>query len=94
MGSAIACWKDAGNAPQAADALRITATDLQNLGILDEILPEPDGGAHANPLAAAATLKQALVSSLDHLSTHAAAELRELRYQKFRDIGVFLEPAT
>jgi acetyl-CoA carboxylase carboxyl transferase subunit alpha len=87
-------WKDAGKAPQAAEALRITATDLQDLGILDEILSEPNGGAHASPLVAAATLKQALVASLDRLSPLPAAERRERRYQKFREIGVFLEATT
>ncbi|MEO1144937.1 MAG: acetyl-CoA carboxylase carboxyl transferase subunit alpha [Cyanobacteria bacterium J06638_22] len=87
-------WKDAGKAPQAAEALRITATDLQELGILDEILTEPDGGAHASPLAAASTLKQTLVTSLEHLSKLSAADRRERRYQKFREIGVFLEATT
>jgi acetyl-CoA carboxylase carboxyl transferase subunit alpha len=84
-------WKDAGKAAQAATALKITATDLKNLGILDQILPEPSGGAHADPLEAAATLKQALLDSLAELDQLTGGQRRELRYQKFRRIGVFSE---
>ena len=84
-------WKDAAKAPQTASALKITATDLKQLGILDEVLPEPSGGAHADPLKAAATLKQALLQNLEELSQLTAQQRRELRYQKFRKIGVFAE---
>ncbi|HAX79224.1 MAG TPA: acetyl-CoA carboxylase carboxyl transferase subunit alpha [Cyanobacteria bacterium UBA11372] len=84
-------WKDAAKAPQTASALKITATDLKQLGILDEVLPEPSGGAHAEPLKAAATLKQALLQNLEELSQLTAPQRRELRYQKFRKIGVFAE---
>lgn len=84
-------WKDASKAPQTASALKITAYDLKSLGILDELLPEPLGGAHADPLQAAATLKQALLQSLEELSQLTSQQRRELRYQKFRKIGVFSE---
>ncbi len=84
-------WKDAGKAPQAAEALKITSTDLKNLGILDQILPEPVGGAHSAPLEAAATLKQALLQNLDDLSAMTHQQRRNLRYQKFRNIGMFAE---
>jgi len=84
-------WKDASLAPQAAEALKITAVDLKNLGILDDLLPEPLGGAHSDPLKAASVLKQALLHHLDLLSQMTGNERRELRYQKFRQIGVFLE---
>ncbi len=84
-------WKDAQQAPQAAQALKITANDLKELGILDEILPEPVGGAHADPLTTAATLKQAITRNLAMLSQLTGQQRRELRYQKFRQIGVFLE---
>lgn len=84
-------WKDAGKAPQAAEALKITAVDLKNLGILDQILPEPVGGAHSAPLEAAATLKQALLENLDVLSRMTHQQRRDLRYQKFRSIGMFSE---
>lgn len=84
-------WKDAAKAPQTASALKITAQDLKQLGILDQVLPEPSGGAHADPLKAAATLKQALLQNLEELSQLTSQQRRELRYQKFRKIGMFAE---
>jgi acetyl-CoA carboxylase carboxyl transferase subunit alpha len=84
-------WKDAAKAPQAAAALRITAWDLKDLGILDQLVPEPLGSAHSDPLTAAATLKAALRQNLEDLSRLSPKERRELRYQKFRHIGVFTE---
>lgn len=84
-------WKDAAKAPQAAEALKITSWDLKNLGIIDEILTEPLGGAHAEPLVAAETLKVALLKHLTELSAMTSQQRRDLRYQKFRNIGVFLE---
>lgn len=84
-------WKDAAKSPQAAEALKITAYDLKNLGILDQLLPEPIGGAHSAPLKAAETLKAALVQNLIELNQMTASQRRELRYQKFRSIGIFME---
>jgi len=84
-------WKDSRKAPEAAAALRITAWDLKGFGILDQILPEPVGGAHTDPLGAASLLKDALLQSLQELNQLAPGERRELRYQKFRSIGVFTE---
>jgi len=84
-------WKDAAKAPQAAEALKITATDLKNLGIIDEILPEPLGGAHSDPIAAAETLKSATLRNLEDLNRLTDQQRQELRYQKFRAIGVFTE---
>lgn len=84
-------WKDAAKSPQAAEALKITAHDLQQLGILDQLLPEPTGGAHASPVEAAETLKSALVNALNDLTQMTAAQRRDLRYQKFRAIGTYLE---
>ncbi|HEY9694002.1 MAG TPA: acetyl-CoA carboxylase carboxyltransferase subunit alpha [Oculatellaceae cyanobacterium] len=84
-------WKDAAKAPQAAEALKITSGDLKNLGILDQILTEPLGGAHADPLKAAEILKNALLDNLEELSRLSSPQRRELRYQKFRKMGVFLE---
>ncbi|WP_193197597.1 acetyl-CoA carboxylase carboxyltransferase subunit alpha [Nostoc sp. MG11] len=92
-GCAAILWKDAAKAPQAAVALKIISPDLKNLGIIDEILPEPIGGAHADPLKAATTLKQALLDNLDDLNRLTAPERRQLRYEKFRKIGVFTEVA-
>ncbi len=84
-------WRDAQKAPDAAVALKITAPDLLQLGIIDQILPEPVGGAHRKPLAAAETLKQALISNLNDLDALSGRHRRESRYQKFRRIGVFQE---
>lgn len=84
-------WKDAGKAPQAAEALKITASDLKNLGIIDQILPEPVGGAHANPIKAAEMLKTALLENLDELQQMTSQQRRELRYEKFRRMGMFME---
>ncbi len=86
-------WKDASKAPQAAAALKITARDLMGLGLVDTILPEPASGAHADPLGAAAVLKQALIEQLETLQALSPDQRRELRYQKFRQIGQFQEVA-
>jgi acetyl-CoA carboxylase carboxyl transferase subunit alpha len=83
-------WKDAKKAPQAAEALRITAQDLKGLGILDDILQEPWGGAHANSVKAAEILREALIANLQELEKLESGELQELRYQKFRRMGKFL----
>jgi acetyl-CoA carboxylase carboxyl transferase subunit alpha len=90
-GCAAIVWKDASKASQAAIALKITAWDLKKLGILDQLLPEPLGGAHSDPIAAATSLKQALVQNLDELLQMTNQERRQLRYQKFRKIGIFNE---
>jgi len=84
-------WKDAAKASQAAVALKITAPDLKNLGILDQLLPEPSGGAHSDPLGAATILKQALIENLETLLQMNGQERRKMRYQKFRKLGVFTE---
>lgn len=87
-------WRDAARAPQAAEALKITSTDLKQLGIIDEILPEPIGGAHADPLRTTEILKEALLKHLNELTHMTGQQRRELRYQKFRAIGVFSETAV
>lgn len=84
-------WKDAGKAPQAAEALKITAGDLKGLGIIDEILTEPIGAAHTDPLAAADLLKTAILRNLEDLSQLTNQQRMDLRYQKFRAIGIFAE---
>lgn len=86
-------WRDAAKASQAAEALKITAPDLQQLGIIDEILPEPIGGAHADPLRTTEILKEALLKHLGELNQMTSQQRRELRYQKFRAIGMFSEVA-
>lgn len=87
-------WKDASKAHQAAEALKITATDLKNLGILDRILPEPVGAAHSHPLKTAEILKEALLQNLDDLSHMTSQQRRDLRYEKFRRMGMFMEASA
>ena len=84
-------WRDAAKSEQAASALKITSSDLKELGIIDLILAEPISGAHTDPLKAAATLKDALIANLEELSRMTPQQRRDLRYQKFRNIGVFHE---
>lgn len=84
-------WKDAKKSDRAAVALKITSKDLKELGIIDEIVAEPGGGAHCDPVGAAALLKGALVENIEKLSGMTPHQRRDLRYQKFRQIGVFEE---
>jgi acetyl-CoA carboxylase carboxyl transferase subunit alpha len=84
-------WRDAGKASQAADALKITAEDLLRLGIIDEILPEPVGAAHTDPVKATEIVKAALIRSLAEVAAINGQQRKDLRYQKFRKIGVFQE---
>jgi acetyl-CoA carboxylase carboxyl transferase subunit alpha len=87
-------WRDAAKAPEAAEALRITASDLQRLEVVDMVLPEPSGGNHWAPLEAAETLKAALLAQLNELLSLSVDELRDQRYAKYRRIGRFLESST
>ncbi len=84
-------WRDAAKAPVAAEALRITGSDLLQLGVIDAVLKEPAGGNHWAPLQAAETLKSALLAHLSELQTLPERELLEQRYQKFRRMGRFVE---
>lgn len=84
-------WRDEKLAPKAAEALRLTAQDAYQLGVIDEIIPEPLGGAHRNPLEAATNVKEALLRHLSELKRMSPEALREQRYRKFRSMGVFAE---
>jgi acetyl-CoA carboxylase carboxyl transferase alpha subunit len=86
-GCSAILWKSAAAAPQAAAALRITAPDLLRLGVMDGVIPEPDGGAHEDPVAAAANLKAAIVSGLADLLDLDRETLLERRYRRFRAFG-------
>jgi acetyl-CoA carboxylase carboxyl transferase subunit alpha len=88
-GCASILWRDRSRSQQAADALRLTAADCLELGIVDEILPEPTGGAHRDPDAAARTLAEALVRHYGELAALAPADLVRRRRAKFRVMGVF-----
>jgi acetyl-CoA carboxylase carboxyl transferase subunit alpha len=82
-------WRDTAFAPQAAEAMRISARELKALGLVDELIPEPLGGAHRNYGLAADNLKAALLKQLGELKAIPVDELVEQRYQKFRNIGEF-----
>jgi len=86
-GCASIMWRDSSKAEVAAEALKITATDLLHLKLVDEIVPEPEGGAHFDHEAAAKLLDPFLSSALDHLSRLSPEELVARRYDKFRHVG-------
>ena len=88
-GCAAILWKNAAAAPDAAAAMKITAQDLKKLGIIDEIVPEPAGGAHADPAAAAELLAPYIDRALKDLLKLKPAQLVEERYRKFRRMGVY-----
>lgn len=88
-GCAAILWKDATKAPLAAKLLKLTAEELQVLGIVDEIVPEPLGGAHQDPVASAANLGDALRRHLDELCAVPAHTLVERRYEKYRRMGAY-----
>ena len=92
-GCASILWRDAGKAEDAAKALKITAKDLKELAIIDEIVPEPEGGAHLDHDATAALLDRVLDRSLRELSRIPSNDLLERRYEKFRRMGQFFEAA-
>lgn len=88
-GCAAILWKDRANAAQAAEALKLTAKDLKELDIVDEVIPEPLGGAHRDYDETAAALKKAIIKHLDKLAELKTSELLESRYKRYRKIGVF-----
>jgi acetyl-CoA carboxylase carboxyl transferase subunit alpha len=90
-GCASILWRDASKAEVAAEALKITAPDLMEFGIIDEIVPEPEGGAHLDHEASASLLGKVLDGALRDLSRRTIPELLDLRYEKFRRMGQFFE---
>jgi acetyl-CoA carboxylase carboxyl transferase subunit alpha len=93
-GCAAILWKDRSNAAKAAAALRITARDLLELKLVDEIIPEPLGGAHTNYDVTAANLKACLLKHLQEIQALPVAERLKKRYEKYRAHGHFIEKAT
>ena len=87
-------WRDRRHAAEAAEALKLTAQDLLKLEVVDEIVPEPEGGAHRDYDSVAANVGRALRRALQQVSRVPIAELLEKRYQKFRRLGVFSEGKT
>lgn len=88
-GCAAILWKDRARAPDAAKALKLTARELLDMGLIDEIVVEPLGGAHRDPQAMARTVKACVMKHLKELSAIAPDNLIEARYEKYRKIGVF-----
>jgi acetyl-CoA carboxylase carboxyl transferase subunit alpha len=86
-GCAAILWRDSRRKVEAAEALRLTAPDLLNFGVIDEIVPEPVGGAHTNPELAASLLDAALERALAEVSVMDSAARLDARYQKFRQMG-------
>jgi acetyl-CoA carboxylase carboxyl transferase subunit alpha len=86
-GCAAILWRDSGRKVEAAEALKLTAPDLLRLGIIDEIVPEPVGGAHTNPSAAATLLDAVLSQTLAKVMATTSDSRLERRYQKFREMG-------
>ena len=90
-GCAAILWKDRANAPKAAAALKLNAANLFEFGVVDEVIPEPLGGAHYDPAAAANALKAALVRHLGELTHKSIAKLLDDRYARYRELGEYRE---
>ncbi len=87
-------WRDRRHAAEAAEALKLTAQDLLKLEVVDEIVPEPEGGAHRDYDSVAENLGSALRGNLQHISKTPIDELVEKRYEKFRRLGIFTQGKT
>ena len=93
-GCASILWRSPKHAPEAAAALKITPKDLKALGVIDDIIPEPAGGAHRDPVGTAGSLKNAILTNLALLDTLGMQEMLDRRYEKFRAMGRFMEAAN
>jgi acetyl-CoA carboxylase carboxyl transferase subunit alpha len=93
-GCASILWRDAKHAPRAAEAMRISAADVLELGVIDRIIPEPGEGAHTDGAETARRLKAALAEALAELRLRSVDYLLSTRHEKYRRIGVVLEATT
>jgi len=93
-GCAAILWKDRAQAPKAAEALKLNAPNLKELAVVDEVIPEPLGGAHNNPAAAAGALKLSLIRHLGDLTPKPVDKLLDERYERYRALGQFREVAV
>lgn len=93
-GCAAILWKDGKKGDLAAEALKLTANDLYKMGIIDEIVKEPLGGAHRDPETTAKSVSEAIERHLRELEKIEIDELLKLRYEKFRKIGAFIEEGS
>jgi acetyl-CoA carboxylase carboxyl transferase subunit alpha len=87
-------WRDRRHAAEAAEALKLTAQDLLKLEVVDQIISEPEGGAHRDYDSVAASVGTALRRALEEISNIPTEELLEKRYRKFRRLGIFSESKT
>ena len=90
-GCAAILWKHRKHAPEAAEALKLNATELLKLGVIDGVVPEPLGGAHRDPVETGRNLKEAVVGALSELEKIPTDKLVQRRYDKFRQMGRFQE---
>lgn len=93
-GCAAILWKDGAAAPQAAEALKLNAATLLQLGVVDEVIPEPMGGAHHDPEAAGNALRLAVQKHLQEIRKLSTAKLLDTRYERYRKLGVYEEIAV
>jgi len=93
-GCAAILWKDRANAPQAAEALKLNAANLKEFGVVEEVIPEPLGGAHNDPAAAAAALADAFSRHLAELLAKPIEQLLDERYARYRELGEYREVAV
>jgi acetyl-CoA carboxylase carboxyl transferase subunit alpha len=93
-GCASILFRDASRAPQAAEAMKVTAQDLFDMGIADRVVPEPLGGAHRNPLKMAEILKDVILEELQKLKKFTQEELLEKRLDKYSRVGIYNESKT
>ena len=87
-GCAAILWKNGAKAPDAAEVLKLTADGLLKMGIIDEVVPEPLGGAHRDPQKSAQNIKETILKNLKELKSMSKEELLQARYKKFRGMGV------
>jgi acetyl-CoA carboxylase carboxyl transferase subunit alpha len=90
-GCAAILWKDGAAAPKAAEALKLSADHLERLGVVDEVIPEPLGGAHNDPQQAGSALKYIIKKHLNDLVGLKPDKLLEARYNRYRHLGVYEE---
>ena len=90
-GCASILWKDSGRAAEAAEALKIDAPNLLRMGVIDDIIEEPQGGAHEDYERIASNIREKLLSTLEELGQYSIEDLVEQRYTKIRKMGQFKE---